>query len=77
MADLDAHEHSYIKHRVGTDAKQKKGRGMGKEKPVIDASTMSLKAIIKVAYAQERLRMEEERKRRVFTSALASALGFP
>ena len=37
----------------------------GKEKVIIDPSTMSLKAIIKCAYAQERKRMEEERKRKV------------
>jgi hypothetical protein len=36
-----------------------------KEKFAIDPSTMSLKAIIKCAYAQERKRMEAERKRKV------------
>ena len=45
----------------------------GKEKLVIDPSTMSLKAIIKCAYAQERKRMEEERKRKVSHFAYLSA----
>ena len=35
---------------------------------VIDPSTMSLKAIIKCAHAQERIRLEQERKHKVCCS---------
>ena len=49
----------------GAEPRQRGARGKAKEAPVIDPSTMSLKAIIKCAYAQERARMEEERRRKV------------
>ena len=52
-------------YTCGAEPLQRGARGKAKEAPVIDPATMSLKAIIKCAYAQERVRMEEERRRKV------------
>ena len=60
------------KHIYGAEPPQRGARGRTKEKPVIDPSTMSLKSIIKCAYAQERVRMEEERRRKVMHSSYTS-----
>ena len=55
---------------VAAEAQQKKGKGKALGTIVIDPSTMSLKAIIKCAHAQERIRMEQERKHKVCRSEL-------
>ena len=55
-------------HTCGAEPQRRGGKGKGKEMPVIDPATMSLKAIIKCAYAQERIRMEDERRRKVLQS---------
>jgi len=55
-----------VTHSFDPAGRQQRGaKGASKEKPVIDPSTMSLKAIIKCAYVQERIRMEEERRKKV------------
>ena len=54
---------------VAAEVQPKKGRGKAPG-TVIDPSTMSLKAIIKCAHAQERIRLESERNRKVCCATL-------
>ena len=53
---------------VAAGVQHKKGKGKALGTIVIDPSTMSLKAIIKCAHAQERIRLEQERKQKVCCS---------
>ena len=55
---------------VAAEVQHKKGKGKAPGTIVIDPSTMSLKAIIKCAHAQERIRLEQERKHKVCCSKL-------